>query len=271
MRLWLGTSLEVLACDFGISKSLVNLIILMWASIESKRNMAFGKYPTVEEDIMLRPLSDLLLAEHPKAMIIKHDTTNININCKPTALDMQKITWNKYYNDNVMKAIVSNTTYGYNITFGMWTGGILDSDILQKCNVFKQQAEVLQEYLNNVPEGVDPLVTKVVNITDKGFRCDAAALQYSQSIYRAPLKMTAQLSPGDSIRTIFIAAGRGDNERMVRRPFMFGLMKRGFTSASSMDVADLLWLIINFKSNFLFRPLTLSTQVFIISPTQPCT
>ena len=87
------------------------------------------------------------------------------------------------------------------------------------------------------------------NVTDKGFRCDAAAAKFGQSIVRAPLKRRFfdQLSPLDGLRTAFIAAGRGDNERMVGRPFFFALLANGFRNLSRMDLVDYHWLNLGFR------------------------
>ena len=83
-----------------------------------------------------------------------------------------------------------------------------------------------------------------------------------QPIIRAPLKeKKKQLSPGDTLRTAFIAAGRGDNERMVGRPFYFRLIYYGFKTNCRMDLVNYHWLNCNAMTNFLFRPLTLSTRV----------
>ena len=117
-----------------------------------------------------------------------------------------------------------------------------------------------------LPTPPDLKISSVCNGSDKGFRCDAAAAKFGQTIVSAPLKWVNvnQLSPLDGLRTAFIAAGREDNERMVGHPFFFGLLSNGFDNVSRMDLVDYHWLNCNAKINFIFRPLTMSKRVRIV-------
>ena len=135
--------------------------------------------------------------------------------------------------------------------------------------VFEQQNAILQahiQYIAILPSLPHFTINTVCNVTDKGFRCDEAAAKFGQTMVRAPLKQVkkTQLSPLDALRTAFIAAGRGDNERMVGRPFFFALLYNGFRNVARMDLINYHWLTLNAKTNFMFRPLTLSKQTHII-------
>lgn len=175
-------------------------------------------FMTVEEEFYFCP-SDALTSQYPEPYIMKHDSTDVRIQ-KPSEGQLQGKKYSAYYGKkNVLKGGVANTTSGFNVAFQLWSAGITDSDYLPACKVFEQQDAILQvhfQYIARLPSPPNFKVNGFTNVTDKGFRCDEAAAKYDQTIIRAPLKqIDKQLSPLDGLRTAFIAAGRGDNERMV--------------------------------------------------------
>ena len=85
---------------------------------------------------------------------------------------------------------------------------------------------------------------------------------HKQAIVRAPLASKgAQLSPLSVRRTCFVAVSRAENERMVHRPFYSHLFSHGIDSQRKrLHVYDTMWINTNFRSNLIFRPLTLANQ-----------
>ena len=63
------------------------------------------------------------------------------------------------------------------------------------------------------------------------------------------------------VRTTFVAANRGDNERGVLRPFLSKLLRNGFSLSVRPDLVDHHWLNACALSNYIFRPLTLRNEV----------
>ena len=127
MHKWRGWKQSILAQDFGISQTYVNLVVMMWATLERHRYAAFGIYPTIFEDLYMQPMWDPLHKQFPGAFIVKWDTTNVPLLGKPSHGIMQKLTNNTYYGMCCFKAGVATTTWGFNIAQPVWSGEILDS------------------------------------------------------------------------------------------------------------------------------------------------
>lgn len=249
LRVWRDYDAGMLARDFHISESHVHYVVIKWATIERRRWEAFGRFPTAEEYFTLRPEFDPMTLRYPNSYSVWWDTSNVDFRGKPSNAIAQKLTFSDYYGGNVLKGGVGVTSFGFNIAGDLWTA-ISDSDYLIVNKIFELQNDVVSKAVgSNVP------VKVALNITDKGFRCDGDAAEHGQSILRAPLKNSEQLSPLDAIRTAFLASSRAINEQMVGRPFYFRILYNGIPLKARLDVVNYHWLNSNAKCNFIFHPL----------------
>lgn len=104
----------------------------------------------------------------------------------------------------------------------------------------------------------DPNSPPITNITDKGMKCEVVAWEYGRQTFLTPaFKLSGQTSflPSQVLRTTTIARDRAQNERMVKLPKWFKFLTGGIPLHMSMIVVNAMWLNINFRVNFVYRPL----------------
>lgn len=70
-----------------------------------------------------------------------------------------------YCAGNVLKAGVGCTPFGWSFPGPLWTGGVPDSEYLERSGILQDQEQLAED------DGGPP----VCNVTDKGFKCEGAA------------------------------------------------------------------------------------------------
>jgi len=94
------------------------------------------------------------------------------------------------------------------------------------------------------------------NVTDKGYRCVAAAWRHGRQFLLQPqfAKSDKQFTTTHIISSAAIASDRGGNEHAVRVCKEAGVLKQGLYKAGSMETLCDMWLAWSFQANFMFGP-----------------
>lgn len=208
------------------------------------------KYPSegfwvlsiLEDYEALTPLNWKIL--YPNQRIHMWDTTDLRIQ-KPTAKDLQRACWSKYYKGTVIKGGVGMCLFGWIMTGPLLTGRQSDAEYLEKSGIYAEQQKLAQS------DG-GPACT---NLTDKGFTDSMAGwLQFGKQKLITPCFMNgSRFTPLEVLLTSDRANKRARNERAVRYT---KLLMPKLNNTIPPPVYAMMWENCGFRANFVFGHLT---------------
>lgn len=177
------------------------------------------------------------------------DTADVRLKGMPSNALYAHLTFSKYYGRrHVCKAGIGCIPGGWCMGASLWTGGISDTSYMKQAGILGDQRE-LQE------QDSGPAIT---NVTDKGMKSEYDAWEAGKQCFLTPSfrhSSQKQLLRGDAYRTTLIAADRAQNERMVRLVKNFGYVMNYIDLREPTVVANMIWMNICFRVNFVYQPL----------------
>jgi hypothetical protein len=236
---------------FHIGLKRIRLIVLKWAKFENLRVHGFGKFLNWEDhEALLHPSWKSLF---PAVRVHLWDTTDLPLAGKPSDHKMQSLFFNTYYNDDVVKAGVGMTPFGWLFSGPLFTGGQSDSTYLHKSGIYEAQKALADQ------DAGPPCL----NFTDRGFK-DAANgwEQFGQKLLTPCFLRHSKFSPVEVMLTNDRANKRARNERAVRYA---KLLLSSLDNSMAPALAELIWENNLFRVNFIFSHLTKSER----NPTAP--
>jgi DDE superfamily endonuclease len=208
---------------------------------------SFPRFVTIDEDLKLR--KNKWSETYGDRRIIMWDNTDIEM-YKPSQAEAQRLTYSQYYASNVGKGSVFIQPCGWMGTGEIWTGGVSDTDYMQRSNILQYQ----QNYLPVFDSQKENYKWNI--ITDKGYRITTAAWQCGEQLVIQPAfaKSDKQFTSLQTLRSASVAADRSGNERAVKYAKMCSYVSSGLKNNASADRMCDVWLCWSFQCNFMFRP-----------------
>ena len=232
---------------FGPNRRYVVDIIDSKYAIERRGREIWPAYLSHEEDKALR--KDKWDLKYPSERIIMWDMTNIDA-YGFTDADLQRLTFSKYYNGNVLKGGVFTQLSGWIGTADLWPGAVSDSVYNAQEGYLKRQ----EEFANN--DLVNGDVLPFTNIYDKGYRAKMVAWKTGKQRVLQPVwaKSDQRFGRKETLLSASVASDRAGNERAVNVCKKSWFLMRGFTPAMKPQRINDAWTTWSFQANFMFNP-----------------
>jgi hypothetical protein len=233
-----------------VDEWIVRRIVYQWACVITVRRKSFGEYTSFDEYMKLCSVEWVLKYGNDSRLHMWDTTDAVCLAGTPQDAILQAVTFSDYYSGHVLKGGVGCTPFSWGFSSPLFAARVTDTDYMEAAHIFSSQKEL-------VDKDKDPAV---LNVTDKGTKCSDVSLEYGQKFLTPAFRRRGeQHLPLQSVLVNTVAHDRAMNERMVLRPCSFGFCKRKLNLNFNMEVADMIRMNINFRCNFIFKPLYTKT------------
>jgi len=192
-------------------------------------------------------------ARHPNEVVAFADVSNMQMFGHFTSLELQRACFSNYYGAMNLKPLVTNYPGSWVAASQLFSGGVTDTRALERSKFVEGFAAAA---------AADPHPDRPRNTltTDRGFAVAALCALLGVAFRMPPKRRKKQhaLSTQEGLVTVAVARERAENERAVRRLFVFGFLQRKLDLSMRADVVDAVVRSIAFRSNAVYRPLTCS-------------
>ena len=158
---------------YGPKQEILMKIVAFKYQLESKARKRWPAYASHEEDLTLRKPKWNEKYQRDQR-IVMWDMTNIEA-IYFSDIDIQRLTYSKYYNQNCFKGGVFIQLLGWN-GVGLWPGALSNSDYNRREGYLERQMDFANNDLVKLEEDHDQLsVLPFTNVYDKGYRAKMVA------------------------------------------------------------------------------------------------
>ncbi len=204
-------------------------------------------YASHEEDMALR--SPDWNSKYGDERLVFWDDTNINLNYKPSAAEIEALTYSVYYGSNCAKGGVAIQCAGWIRTQQLYTGGCSDTKYLETSGILKEQEAFAAR------DEVSGRVKPFMNVLDKGYRCTLTLFEHGQQTVMQPMfsHSDRQFTSNEALISSSVASDRAGNERAVNRVKSSWLIKNGVRPNGSFTLMNSIWIAYGFQVNFMYK------------------
>ena len=167
---------------------------------------------------------------------------------KPSDARKQRATFSAYYGENCAKGGVYLQLCGWMGVHELWSGGVSDTEYLNKSGILEYQKYFAQSDLAN-----GQLVT-FTNVLDKGYRSTVAAWRSGCQLTLQPdfANSDRKFRTSEVISSAAIATDYSGNERAVRLSKQSKRLQNGAKGHTYYDRLADTWVIWSFIANFMY-------------------
>ena len=212
--------------------------------IKKARN-SWPMYAYHKEDVLLR--GEYWNDRYGNRRVVQWDNTNVHLD-KPSDARKQRATFSAYYGENCAKGGVFLQLCGWMGVHELWSGGVSDTEYLNKSGILEYQKCFAQSDL------ADGQLVTFTNVLDKGYRSTVAAWRSGSQLILQPdfASSDRKFKTSEVISSAAIATDRSGNERAVRLSKQSKRLKHGATGHTDYDRLADTWVVWSFIANFMY-------------------